>query len=274
MATARRYSVAVEGYLEACGELGLSAAGRPLSVRWAAGKPTYRATARATDELALRRRVQRTMVRGPELWVRAGDAVAFARCEARCAQERAEASVRLRYVDDNTLMQCETRARRLATLRVLGLERFAEPEEEAEPQGYALAVAQEVAVGVEPLVVCPVRSFDAPEVPVRMVPWGELAARTLEAKTLPVATLFDPRQASAGFEASAPRGPREEYAEALLAVEELAQAAPFWLRWRGTVVRWAPAEKVEAWRALCARVEALRGKGDARAWLEAAVRGG
>jgi hypothetical protein len=117
-------------YLQMCESLGLSAASQPLAVLRLNGKEILYPTRGATDQLAAIHRLNRRIVDGPKLVDIAGTKMIYAVCEATHPNGRSETAVATVPAQDliNALMKCETKAKRRATLSILGLGMLDETE--------------------------------------------------------------------------------------------------------------------------------------------------
>ncbi len=122
-------------YLQMCESLGLSAASQPLAVLKLNGKEVLYPTRGATDQLAAIHRLNRRIVDGPKVVDIAGTKMVYAVCEATHPNGRVEtATATVPLVDPvNVLMKAETKAKRRATLSILGLGMLDETEIETIP---------------------------------------------------------------------------------------------------------------------------------------------
>ena len=113
-------------YLKTCKELGLNASAQPFAFLRLSGKEVMYPTRGATDQLARIHGVNREIIDGPKVIDLAGSKVLFAVCRASIGQrvETATAAVPLPTGAENicnAVMKTETKARRRATLAILGL---------------------------------------------------------------------------------------------------------------------------------------------------------
>lgn len=122
-------------YLQMCQSLGLSAASQPLAVLKLNGKEILYPTRGATDQLAAIHRLNRRIIDGPKVIDIAGTKMVYAVCEATHPNGRIEtATATVPLVDPvNVLMKAETKAKRRATLSILGLGLLDETEIETIP---------------------------------------------------------------------------------------------------------------------------------------------
>lgn len=110
-------------YLKLCDQLGINPATQPLAYLRLNGREVLYATRGATDQLAATHRLTRKIVDGPKIIDVAGTKLVYAVCEATHPNGRVEtATATVPLVDPvNVLMKCETKAKRRATLSILGL---------------------------------------------------------------------------------------------------------------------------------------------------------
>lgn len=122
-------------YLQLCESLGLSAAAQPFTPLKLNGKEILYASRGATDQLAARHGINREIVDGPKLIDVAGTKMIYAVCRATHPNGRSETAVATVPAQDliNALMKCETKAKRRATLSILGLGMLDETEIETIP---------------------------------------------------------------------------------------------------------------------------------------------
>lgn len=122
-------------YLQMCDSLGLSAASQPFAILRLNGKEILYPTRGATDQLAAIHRLNREIVDGPKVIDVAGTKLVFAACRASHPNGRVETAVATVPATDlvNALMKCETKAKRRATLSILGLGMLDETELETIP---------------------------------------------------------------------------------------------------------------------------------------------
>jgi hypothetical protein len=122
-------------YVELCKSLGLSAAAQPFAPLKLNGKEILYPTRGATDQLAAMHRINREIIDGPRVIDVAGTKLVFAVCRATHPNGRTEtATATVPLVDPaNVLMKCETKAKRRATLSILGLGMLDETEVDSIP---------------------------------------------------------------------------------------------------------------------------------------------
>lgn len=128
-------------YLQMCESLGLSAASQPLAILRLNGKEILYPTRGATDQLAAIHRLNREIIDGPRVIDVAGTKMIYAVCRATHPNGRTETAVATVPVTDpvNALMKCETKAKRRATLSILGLGMLDETEIETIPASVSRA---------------------------------------------------------------------------------------------------------------------------------------
>jgi hypothetical protein len=117
-------------YMRTCESLGLNPHSQPLTFLKLNGKEILYASRGATDQLAAMHRLNRKMVDGPKVIDLGGTKVVFAVCEATHPNGRTETAIAtLPFTDPvNVYMKAETKAKRRATLSILGLGMLDESE--------------------------------------------------------------------------------------------------------------------------------------------------
>ena len=122
-------------YVQVCESLGLNPAARPFDFLRLQGKEIMYANKNCADQLAAIHRVNRKIVEGPKIVDISGTKVAFAVCEATHPNGRVETATATLPVTDpiNLYMKLETKAKRRATLSILGLALLDEMELETIP---------------------------------------------------------------------------------------------------------------------------------------------
>lgn len=122
-------------YIRVCDSLGLNADSQPFAYLRLNGKEILYATRGATDQLARTNRVNREIIDGPKVIDLAGTKMVYAVCKASLPDGRFEtATATVPLIDPvNVLMKCETKAKRRATLSILGLGMLDEMEVESIP---------------------------------------------------------------------------------------------------------------------------------------------
>lgn len=122
-------------YVQMCESLGLNPSAQPFAFLRLNGKEILYATRGATDQLAKIHRVNREITDGPKVIDLAGTKLVYAVCRASMPDGRFEtATATVPLVDPaNVLMKAETKAKRRATLSILGLGLLDEMELETIP---------------------------------------------------------------------------------------------------------------------------------------------
>lgn len=122
-------------YINLCRSLGLNPATQPFAVIRLQGRDVMYPTRGATDQLAAIHRVTRRLIEGPTVRDVFGTKLAVAVCEATHPNGRVEtATATLPFADPAmVLMKVETKAKRRATLALLGLGMLDESEIESIP---------------------------------------------------------------------------------------------------------------------------------------------
>lgn len=117
-------------YLSTCKDLGLNPRAQPFTFLRLNGKEVMYAGRGATDQLARIHNVTREMIDGPKVIDLAGTKLVYAVAKATLPGGRFEtATATVPLVDPvNVLMKCETKAKRRATLALLGLAMLDETE--------------------------------------------------------------------------------------------------------------------------------------------------
>lgn len=123
-------------YFQMCDSLGLSPASLPFAILRLNGKEILYPTRAATDQLAAIHRLNRKIIDGPKVIDLAGTKLVYAVCEATHPNGRTETAVATVPLGDhaNVMMKCETKAKRRATLSILGLGMLDESELEGIPE--------------------------------------------------------------------------------------------------------------------------------------------
>lgn len=117
-------------YDSICIRLGLNPLTKPLEYLRLNGKLVLYVNRGGTDQLASIHQITRRMVDGPREMSVGGTKLIYAACEATLPTGRAEVSVATVPINDpaNVLMRAETKAKRRATLSILGLGMLDETE--------------------------------------------------------------------------------------------------------------------------------------------------
>lgn len=226
-------------YVQMCEGLGLNPHAQPFAFLRLNGKEVLYATRGATDQLAAMHRVNREIIDGPKVIDLAGTKLVYAVCRASLPNGRVETATATVPLADpvNVLMKAETKAKRRATLSILGLGVLDELEIETIPAG-----AQE-----------PGGSVDLNQVNHAAEAAEECAAND----PMPDAATAPP--ALGGF-----------YAR-IGELELPGEAVAVWMKYRAELAPLPVADREAAWRALCKRTEEVGRMKNAKVWLKKAI---
>jgi hypothetical protein len=226
-------------YVQMCEGLGLNPHAQPFAFLRLNGKEVLYATRGATDQLAAIHKLNREIVDGPKVIDLAGTKLVYAVCRATHPNGRVEtATATVPLVDPmNVLMRCETKAKRRATLSILGLGVLDEMELETIP-----ANVQEPGGGVD---LTPPRD-EEPVAP----PRGEVPMEPPPAEVPAVAEGFYARIAE---------------------IELPGEAVAVWMKHRAELAALSAPEREAAWKALCKRTEEVGKMKNAKVWLKKAI---
>ena len=220
-------------YVQVCEGLGLNPASNPLAFLRLNGKEVLYATRTATDQLARIHRVTREVTDGPKVIDLAGTKVVYCAAKATHPSGRWETAIAtLPFVDPvNVLMKAETKAKRRATISLLGLGMLDEMELETIP-----ASVQEPGGGVD-LAMLEESPADA-----------EPASDREDS---------DPRLVA--------------FYEDLAGIELPGESVAVWMKHRANLAMLPGADRETAWRHLCARTEEVGKMKNAKVWLKKAI---
>jgi hypothetical protein len=226
-------------YVQMCEGLGLNPHAQPFAFLRLNGKEILYATRGATDQLAAMHRVNRKIVDGPKVIDLAGTKLVYAVCEASMPNGRVETATATVPLTDpvNVLMKAETKAKRRATLSILGLGVLDELEIETIPAG-----AQE-----------PGGSVDLNQV-------NHLAEAAEES----------PANDPGPDLASAPPALGGFYAR-IGEIELPGEAVAVWMKYRAELAPLPVSDREAAWRSLCRRTEEVGRMKNAKVWLKKAI---
>lgn len=117
-------------YVQVCAQHGLNALSQPFAFLKLNGKEVLYATRGATDQLAAKHSITREIIDGPKVVDIAGTKVAYCVARATLPTGRAETATATLPVQDpvNLYMKLETKAKRRATIALLGLAMLDETE--------------------------------------------------------------------------------------------------------------------------------------------------
>ena len=272
-------------YIAVCHGLGLNPASKPLDYLKLNGKEILYPNKGATDQLAAIHKVTREIIDGPKVMDLAGTKLVYALCRASLPGGRFETSVATVPLVDpvNVLMKVETKAKRRATLSILGLGMLDEMELETIP-----ASAQGPGGGVD-LSDARLPTTTAQEPPQRSA--NPMEGRGIEderrrpqnAAETPAQPIEEPSPSSTipTHEAPAWRVALDTlfadaphlvvYCNDVEALTLPGDAAPVWRSHRDAIGALSKETKGAAWKAIVARVESL-GQKSAAAWLTKGVK--
>lgn len=133
-------------YVAVCEELGLNPHLQPFAYLRLNGKEVLYATRGATDQLAALHRLNRELVDGPKVIDLAGTKLVYAVCKVTLPNGRFETATATVALTDpvNAMMKCETRAKRRATLSILGLAPLDEAVPASRVEGFTVLSAEEL----------------------------------------------------------------------------------------------------------------------------------
>lgn len=234
-------------YVQLCEQLGLNPATQPFAMLRLNGKEVMYPTRGATDQLAAIHRLNREIVDGPKVVDLAGTKLVYAVCRATHPNGRVETAVATVPLTDpvNVLMKCETKAKRRATLSILGLGMLDETEIETIP---AHLRSPGPAIDLHPASHAANDQDHA----------GELGDG-----------------ASAGGVATAGEGELPAALGSFMAdvekIELPGEAVLVWMKHRAELSSLAPAEREVAWKQLCAKTEDVGKMKNAKVWLKRAI---
>lgn len=146
----------VKLYVQMCESLGLNPSSQPFAMLRLNGKEILYPTRGATDQLAAIHRVNREIIDGPKVVDLAGTKLVYAVCRASLPNGRTETATATVALADpvNVLMKAETKAKRRATLSILGLGMLDETELETIPAQAKVSVdgptVQQIEAAQEP----------------------------------------------------------------------------------------------------------------------------
>lgn len=230
-------------YTQMCEGLGLNPHAQPFAFLRLNGKEVLYATRGATDQLAAIHKLNREIVDGPKVIDLAGTKLVYAVCRATHPNGRVEtATATVPLVDPvNVLMKCETKAKRRATLSILGLGVLDEMELETIP-----ANVQEPGGGVDLAQASPPPVEEEPVAP----PKGEVPVEP------------PPAEVPASLEGFYAR---------IAEIELPGEAVAVWMKHRAELAALPAPDREGAWKALCKRTEDVGKMKNAKVWLKKAI---
>lgn len=232
-------------YVQMCEGLGLNPSAQPFAFLRLNGKEVLYATRGATDQLAAIHRINREIVDGPKVIDLAGTKLVYAVCRASHPNGRVEtATATVPLVDPmNVLMKAETKAKRRATLSILGLGLLDEMELETIP-----ANVQEPGGGVD---------------------FSQLSSQPAD----PVAQEEPPAGAEVASEPSPAEVPAQlgEFYARIQEIELPGESVAVWMKHRADLAPLSGADRESAWKALCRKTEEVGKMKNAKVWLKKAI---
>jgi hypothetical protein len=230
-------------YVAMCEGLGLNPHAQPFAFLRLNGKEVLYATRGATDQLAAIHKLNREIIDGPKVIDLAGTKLVYAVCRATHPNGRIEtATATVPLVDPvNVLMKAETKAKRRATLSILGLGVLDEMELETIP-----ANVQEPGGGVDLARASAARE----EEPITVAPAAEAQVEPPPAETPPALEGFYTRIGE---------------------IELPGEAVAVWMKHRTELAALPAPEREAAWKALCKRTEEVGKMKNAKVWLKKAI---
>ena len=234
-------------YLKTCKDLGLNASAQPFAFLRLNGKEVMYPTRGATDQLARIHGVNREIIDGPKVLDLAGAKVLFAVCRATLGHrvETATAAVPLPAGAENVcnaVMKTETKARRRATLAILGLALLDESELDTIPE------SKRVDLGT-PSVADMERVAALSEATITRDAFDAMDASTQAVRAAEVRALAPP-----------PPEPADLVADIEIQVGRCGsrdQLADLWIACRADVAQLPKAQQTRAWKLIGQRAEAI-----------------
>lgn len=239
-------------YVSLCESLGLNPTTQPFAILRLNGKEVLYPTRGATDQLAAIHRVNREIVDGPRLIDLAGTKLVYCLCRASLPNGRVETATATVPLQDpvNVLMRCETKAKRRATLSILGLAMLDETELETIPS-HLKSQGTPIEVPGAPALSTSERE-----------PRTEDEAAETSAVTEPVAeTPAHPEIPAALL----------SFNEKVAEIELPGEAVNLWIKFRPELAQLTREDREAAWKSLCERTEKVGGLKNAKAWLKKAI---
>ena len=232
-------------YIKMCNDLGLNPNAQPFTFLRLNGKEILYAGKGCTDQLAAIHRVTRRMVVEPKLVDLGGTKLIYAVCEASLPNGRVEtATATVPFTDPvNVLMKCETKAKRRATMSILGLAILDEMELETIPSNVQGPAAQvDLGAATAPASVT-AEVIDETT--------GEVSDAPVSEDALPPAM--------------------EAFYLRIGEIELPGEAAKVWMKHRTELAPLPVADREAAWKALCRRTEEVGKMKNAKVWLKKAI---
>ncbi len=263
-------------YIAVCHGLGLNPASKPLDYLKLNGKEILYPNKGATDQLAAIHKVTREIIDGPKVMDLAGTKLVYALCRATLPSGRFETSVATVPLVDpvNVLMKVETKAKRRATLSILGLGMLDEMELETIP-----ASAQGPGGGVD-LSDARLPTTTAQEPPQRSA--NPMEGRGIEdQRRRPQTAAETPAPADIAQPVAAPPKPSDitdaqaefldGFYKRVAEIELPGECVAVWLKHRVDVSTLPARERENSWKAIVSRCEEVGKMRNAKLWLKKAI---
>ncbi len=263
-------------YIAVCHGLGLNPASKPLDYLRLNGKEILYPNKGATDQLAAIHKVTREIIDGPKVMDLAGTKLVYALCRASLPGGRFETSVATVPLVDpvNVLMKVETKAKRRATLSILGLGMLDEMELETIP-----ASAQGPGGGVD-LSDARLPTTTAQEPPQRSA--NPMEGRGIEdQRRRPQTAAETPAPADIAQPVAAPPKPSDitdaqaefldGFYKRVAKIELPGEGVAVWLKHRVNVSTLPARERENSWKAIVSRCEEVGKMRNAKLWLKKAI---
>lgn len=251
-------------YVQMCESLGLNPTSQPFAMLRLQGKEILYPTRGATDQLAAIHRITREIVDGPRLIDLGGTKLVYALCRATHPNGRVEtASATVPFQDPvNVLMKAETKAKRRATLSILGLGMLDESEIETIPHHVKSAAAPIAVPGAE----TPVEHYEPERMDASSSSEPAASAGGTELR-VDTSTGDPPSQA----EAVEPPAVVATFLQSVAEIELPGEAVGLWIKYRPELATLSRDEREPLWKALCKRTEEIGGMKNAKVWLKKAI---
>ena len=245
-----------------CRALRLNPLTRPAQFINLSGKEVLYLTRTATDQLAAMHSLNRRTIDGPKVVDICGTKVGVCTVEVSLPSGRSETATATLPAADfvNLYMKLETKAKRRATLSILGLGVLTEEETETIPG------ARRVVDDTPPrgTLSAPVTSLAPLGVEAQHPTMDSMVAHRPPSQP-PAAASTDDVEPAPEDDATAP------FTADVDAMELPGEAVSIWLKHRATIQPLGDAARESAWRYLVARVEHVGKMKGAKAWLKRAL---
>ena len=234
-----------------CKSLRLNPLTRPVQFLALQGREVLYLTRGATDQLAARHNLNRETLEGPDFRTMENVKVAYCKVKVTLPSgryEEATATLKMTSPADD-LMKVETKAKRRATLSILGVGVLSEEEAESIPASERADARREQPRPQPAPLALPSDAGPAP---------SEAAAAQPSAPA--------PSDLTAEHEAAL-----EEFYARVAEIELPGEATVVWMKHRAALSPIVARERENAWKALCSRVEEVGKMKNAKLWLKKAI---